>query len=78
MRPEYRNFVVAVQGWQTQPSLVEFENLLADQEAVAKQMEGVSLKKEEKTLYFNKGRRHSKQHLTGGLNKNEGRMKECQ
>ncbi|KAE8704364.1 PLAC8 family protein [Hibiscus syriacus] len=29
LRPEYRGFVAAVQGWPTQPSLVEFENLLA-------------------------------------------------
>ena len=40
LRPEYRGFVAAVQGWPTQPSLVEFENLLADQEALAKQMGG--------------------------------------
>ena len=38
----YRNFVIAVQGWQIQPSLVEFENMLADQEAMAKQMGGFS------------------------------------
>ncbi|XP_050156247.1 uncharacterized protein LOC126630164 [Malus sylvestris] len=29
LRPEYRGFVAAIQGWPTQPSLVEFENLLA-------------------------------------------------
>ncbi|KAL8132584.1 hypothetical protein AgCh_008167 [Apium graveolens] len=45
LKPEYRNYVVAVQGWQVQPSLVEFENLLADLEALAKKMGGVSLKK---------------------------------
>ncbi|KAM1079118.1 hypothetical protein ACFX2B_013719 [Malus domestica] len=38
LRPEYRGFITAIQGWPTQPSLVEFENLLAGQEAMAKQM----------------------------------------
>ena len=30
LQPKYRGFVAAIQGWPTQPSLVEFENLLAD------------------------------------------------
>ncbi|KAF2297024.1 hypothetical protein GH714_014926 [Hevea brasiliensis] len=38
LRLEYRRFIAAVQGWQNQPSLVEFENLLAGQEALVKQM----------------------------------------
>jgi len=38
LKLEFRSFVAAIQGWQTQPSLVEFENLLAGQEALAKQM----------------------------------------
>ncbi|KAL0374947.1 UNVERIFIED_CONTAM: hypothetical protein Sradi_3410400 [Sesamum radiatum] len=60
LKPEFRSFVVAVQGWPTQPSLVEFENLLAGQEALAKQMGGVSLKNDEEALYASKGRRNSK------------------
>ena len=56
LKPEYRSFVAAVQGWQNQPSLVDFENLLAGQEALAKQMGGVSLKNEEEALYANKGK----------------------
>ncbi|KAJ8769950.1 hypothetical protein K2173_009032 [Erythroxylum novogranatense] len=40
LKPEYRGFVVAVQGWPTQPSLVEFENLLAGQEAMTKLVGG--------------------------------------
>ena len=43
LRPEYRSFVTAIQGWPVQPSLVELENLLANQEALAKQMARVSL-----------------------------------
>ncbi|RVW91817.1 Retrovirus-related Pol polyprotein from transposon TNT 1-94 [Vitis vinifera] len=56
LRPKFRGFVAAVQGWQNQPSLVEFENLLAGQEALAKQMGGVSLKGEEEALYAHKGK----------------------
>ncbi|GJX59599.1 PLAC8 family protein [Tanacetum coccineum] len=29
LKPEFRSYVAAIQGWQNQPSLVEFENLLA-------------------------------------------------
>lgn len=35
LKPEFRCFVVAIQGWQTQPSFVKFKNLLAGQEALA-------------------------------------------
>ncbi|KAM1033159.1 hypothetical protein TB2_036182 [Malus domestica] len=51
LRPEYRGFVAVVQGWLTQPSLVEFENLLADQEGLAKQMGRISSRGEEEVLY---------------------------
>ncbi|XP_023763067.2 retrovirus-related Pol polyprotein from transposon TNT 1-94 [Lactuca sativa] len=60
LRPEYRSFVTAVQGWPAQPSLVEFENLLASQEAMAKQMGGITLKSEEEALYTSKSRRNFK------------------
>ncbi|KAL0297354.1 UNVERIFIED_CONTAM: hypothetical protein Sradi_6787500 [Sesamum radiatum] len=60
LKPEFRSFVAAVQGWPTQPLLVEFENLLSGQEALAKQMGGVSLKNDEEALHANKGRRNSK------------------
>ncbi|GMJ03539.1 hypothetical protein HRI_004023100 [Hibiscus trionum] len=72
LKPEFRSFVAAVQGWQTQPSLVEFENLLANQEALAKQMGEVSLKNEEETLYASKGKRNFKQRNNGGFNRNQG------
>jgi hypothetical protein len=51
LRPEYRTFIAAIQGWPSQPSLVELENLLADQEALAKQTSGVSLKSDEEALF---------------------------
>ncbi|GAV86875.1 hypothetical protein CFOL_v3_30301 [Cephalotus follicularis] len=77
-RLEFRGFVAAVQGWQNQPSLVEFENLLAGQEALAKQMGGVSLKGEEEALYANKSRWNSKQHTIGGTKRNEDEAKSHQ
>ncbi|KAL0461223.1 UNVERIFIED_CONTAM: hypothetical protein Slati_0009900 [Sesamum latifolium] len=69
---EFRSFAAAVQGWPTNPSLVEFENLLAGQEALAKQMGGVSLKNDEETLYVNKGRRNSK---AGGFKRSDGKTR---
>ena len=78
LRLEFRGFVAAVQGWQKQPSLVEFENLLAAQEALAKQMGGVSLKGEEEALYAQKGRWNSKQHTVGRAKKNEDKAKNNQ
>ncbi|KAE8676474.1 hypothetical protein F3Y22_tig00111588pilonHSYRG00004 [Hibiscus syriacus] len=71
LRLEYRGFVIAVQRWPTQPSLVEFENLLAGQEAMAKQMGGVSLKGEEETLYTSKSR-GTFQWYTGNGSKKDG------
>ena len=50
---EYRSFVIVVQGWPAQPPLEELENLLASQEARAKQMEDIT-SKEEETLYTSK------------------------
>ena len=78
LRSDYRGFIAAVQGWQNQPSLVEFENLLAGQEALAKQMGGVSLKSEEEALYANKGSGNSKQYGNSGFKKNQGNGKNHQ
>lgn len=51
MRLEYRSFVVAIQGWPIQPSFVELENLLANQEVLVKQMARVSYKSEKEALF---------------------------
>lgn len=75
LRPEFRGFVAAVQGWPKQSSLVKFENLLAGQEALVKQMRGVSLKGEEEALYVNKSRGNSKQHTVGGSKKFDDKAK---
>ncbi|XP_048138589.1 uncharacterized protein LOC125315994 [Rhodamnia argentea] len=78
LKPEFGSFVVAIQGWQIQPSLVEFENLLAGQEALAKQMGGVSLKNEEEALYAYKGKWNSKHHAYGGSKKNDDKVRSHQ
>ena len=78
LRPEFRSFVAAVQGWQNQPSLVEFENLLAGQEALAKQMGGASTKGEEEALYVSKGSRNFKQYGDGGVKKYSDKIKSHQ
>ncbi|XP_076909939.1 uncharacterized protein LOC143567386 [Bidens hawaiensis] len=60
LKPEFRSYVAAIQGWPVQPSLVEFENLLAAQESLATQMAGLSVpdqvKKEDSALYVNRGK----------------------
>uniref|UniRef100_A0A6N2MV24 CCHC-type domain-containing protein n=1 Tax=Salix viminalis TaxID=40686 RepID=A0A6N2MV24_SALVM len=78
LRPEFRSFVAAVQGWQNQPSLVEFENLLAGQEALAKQMGGALTKGEEEALYVSKGSRNFKQYRDGGMKKYGDKIKSHQ
>ncbi|GAB2303795.1 hypothetical protein Dimus_038963 [Dionaea muscipula] len=41
-------------GWAKQPTLAELENILANQEALDKQLSGVTLKTEDKALFINK------------------------
>nr|GEW88169.1 hypothetical protein [Tanacetum cinerariifolium] len=49
LKQDYKSFVAAVQGWPTQPSLAEFEILLASQEALAKQLGDMSISSTPKT-----------------------------
>ncbi|XP_076950202.1 uncharacterized protein LOC143623107 [Bidens hawaiensis] len=62
LRAEYKRFVAAVQGWPTQPSLGEFENILASQEALAKKLGGLSIsststtKIEDEAVYVERGK----------------------
>ncbi|KAA8549679.1 hypothetical protein F0562_001303 [Nyssa sinensis] len=67
-----------MKGCKNEPSLVEFENLLAGQKALAKQMGGVSLKGEEEAFYAHKGRRNSKQHTVDRTKKNKDKEKSNQ
>jgi len=47
LRPKYHGFIAAIRGWPTQPSLVELENLLANQEELANKMSSITVKEEE-------------------------------
>ncbi|RWR74934.1 Integrase, catalytic core [Cinnamomum micranthum f. kanehirae] len=38
LRKEFMPFISSIQGWATQPSIIELENLLSNQEALVKQM----------------------------------------
>jgi hypothetical protein len=54
IRPEYSGFIAAVRGWPNQPSLVELENLLVNQEELAKQIGSITEKEEEEALFTSK------------------------
>ena len=68
LQQKYQRFIIAVQGWPTQPSFEEFENLLASQEVMAKQMGGITLKSEEEALYTTKSRSKSRSSTKRGYN----------
>lgn len=57
LKPEYNAFITAIRGWPIQLSLIELENLLANQESLCKQMARVSLKTKEEALFSNNNRR---------------------
>ncbi|KAH6807330.1 hypothetical protein C2S51_028438 [Perilla frutescens var. frutescens] len=42
LREEFMPFISSIQGWATQTSIIELENLLSNQEALVKQMVGVN------------------------------------
>ena len=54
LRPEFNALVTATRGWAKEPDLNELENILANQEALDKQMSKVSVKEKEKALFSNK------------------------
>ena len=62
LRPEFSRFMAAIRGWSTQPTLLELENMLANQEALTRQITGVSPRKEEEALFGGqkKGRHNNK------------------
>ncbi|KAF9665540.1 hypothetical protein SADUNF_Sadunf16G0133600 [Salix dunnii] len=78
LRSKYRGFITAVQGWQDQPSLVEFENLLVGQKVLTKQIGGTSLKSEEEALYVNKGSGNFKRYGNGVFKRHNDKMKNHQ
>ncbi|XP_077246140.1 uncharacterized protein LOC143886024 [Tasmannia lanceolata] len=60
LRPEFTGFITAIRGWPTQPSLLELENLLINQEMLARQMAGLSVKENEEALAVNSKRKWKK------------------
>ena len=56
LKPEYNGFITAIQGWPTQPTILELESLLTNQESLEKQMAGVTLKETEEALFSSWGR----------------------
>ena len=54
LRPEFLGLVTATRGWSQEPTLNELENILANQEALDKQMSKASINEGEKTLFSGK------------------------
>lgn len=69
LKKEYVPFVTSIQGWATQPSLVEFENLLTSQESLARQMAGCSMSGSDGEALFSNKRSHDKE--KGGSSKGD-------
>ncbi|XP_077217868.1 uncharacterized protein LOC143852370 [Tasmannia lanceolata] len=59
LKREYIPYVTSIQGWDRQPSLVEFENLLASQESLARQMTGCSISGSEEEALFSSNKKPS-------------------
>ena len=77
LQPEYRSFVIAIQGWPAQSSLVEFENLLTSQEAMTEQMDDITLKDEEEALYTSESQSNNKPSTKRGYkNGDKGRSQQ--
>lgn len=56
LRPKFGNFVTAVQGCPTQPTIEKFKDLLADKKKIDKQISGVSVKNDEEAIFTDKKR----------------------
>ncbi|KAH0722251.1 hypothetical protein KY289_005295 [Solanum tuberosum] len=51
LRPEYKGIITATQGWATEPTLSELENLLANEEDLEKPLSSLTIKDEDKALF---------------------------
>eukprot|EP00268_Persea_americana_P061416 TRINITY_DN7755_c0_g1_i7.p1 TRINITY_DN7755_c0_g1~~TRINITY_DN7755_c0_g1_i7.p1 ORF type:complete len:239 (-),score=26.34 TRINITY_DN7755_c0_g1_i7:2085-2801(-) len=56
LKPEHSGFMTAIRSWPTQLSLVELESLLTNQEALAQQIAGVTVKEEKEALFTRKSK----------------------
>ncbi|KAG6437849.1 hypothetical protein SASPL_102779 [Salvia splendens] len=68
LRKEYGPFVTSIQGWSNQPSVEELENLLCNQEALAKQM---AKNLDSDAVLFSKGKSNKKNAWTSNKGKDE-------
>lgn len=57
LKPKYRSIIATVQDWPVQPSLTDLENLLANQEAMAKKISEALLKTNNEGTLFSGQRR---------------------
>lgn len=55
LRKEFMPFISSIQGWVKQPSIIELENLLSNQEALVKQMSEKSTSNVEDALLVREG-----------------------
>lgn len=73
LKPEYNGFMTAIRRWPTQPSLTELESLLANQETLAKQMAGISVKDKEEALFTRKSKAIAKTKKAKGVKSKQRR-----
>ncbi|XP_077252459.1 uncharacterized protein LOC143891833 [Tasmannia lanceolata] len=59
LRLEFSGFITAIRGWPMQPFPLELENLLINQEMLARQMAGLSVKESEEALAVNSKRKRN-------------------
>ncbi|KAH7837958.1 hypothetical protein Vadar_020102 [Vaccinium darrowii] len=52
IRKEYMPSLTSIQGWATKPTIIELENLLSNQEALAKQMASASISGKDEALFI--------------------------
>ena len=78
LKPEYRSFIVAMQGWPIQFIILELENLLVNQEALAKQLARVFVKGEKEALFNSKKIEKSKRNKFNEKKENKSQPKGSQ
>lgn len=59
IKKEYTPFLTSIQGWANQPSIVELENLLTNQEALEMQMAKASISENDEALFVRKQRHNN-------------------
>ena len=65
LRLELKSFVIAIIGYSTQPTIENFENLLADQKVIKKQLSEVLVMDDEEAFFIDKKRHRFRQHSDG-------------